>query len=39
MQFAESELKKQIEIHFDCDKRYAKLISRLIIALLKLPDS
>lgn len=39
MQDAERELKKQIEIHFDCDKRYIKLISRLIIALLKLSDS
>lgn len=39
MQDAEHELKKQIEIQFDCDKRYIKLISRLIIALLKLSES
>ncbi len=39
MQDAERELKKQIEVHFDCDKRYIKLISRLIIALLKLSES
>lgn len=39
MQDAERELKKQIESHFQCDKRYIKLISRLIISLLKLSDS
>ena len=39
MQDAERELKKQIECHFRCDKRYIKLISRLIISLLKLSES
>jgi hypothetical protein len=39
MQEIEIELKKQIEGYFQCDNRYIKLISRLIIALLKLSES
>lgn len=39
MQVIEKELKKQIAVHFKCDSRYIKLISRLIIGLLKLSES
>ncbi len=39
MQEVEIDLKKQIEGYFQCDKRHIKLVSRLIIGLLKLSDS